>query len=285
MSGIQDSLVQENLSPLDRLADIADAMFERATKLDELVPEKIKEKDDASKTLKEMRNETFQGVVDVWGAVIALLPSSGFDQPTRKEMEIDGLKVISRCYHRLNQLEAAKQAITRAIDLGYTDGFISLGAISMDCEAYDEAETAFQSAIAKGVQLMRAHAGLGELYFKQGTLELKAQTDKHKAFFEKAEEQFLAAGKERFGEGYERAMELFDAIGWKEKALAFGERAAQYYEDNRIKYGDRLKGLSSRIRRMAGDERYDKFLSGLGRGLGSIMSGGVRNIEEEKDKK
>jgi tetratricopeptide (TPR) repeat protein len=277
--------MQDKPSPLDRLADIADAMFERATKLEDIVPSKKKEKDDVGKTILEMRDETFQDVIDVWQVLIDLLPSSGLDQPTRKELEIDGHKITSRCHHRLGQHDAAKQAITRAIDFGYSDGFISLGAIYMDSEEYDEAEIAFQSALAKEVQMMRAHAGLGELYFKLGTLELKGQTQKHKFYFEKAEEQFLAAGKERFGEGYERAMELFDAIGWKEKALSFGERATQYYENNRLKYGDRLKGLSQRIRKIAGDERYDKFLSGVGRGLGSIMSGGVRNIEIEGEKK
>jgi tetratricopeptide (TPR) repeat protein len=276
----------ENRTPFDRLVDIADAMFERATTLEGLAPSKKKEKDDTAKTLLEMRDETFRGVIEVWGVVIDLLPSSGLDQPSRKELEIDGHKVISRCYHRLDRHAEAKQAITKAIDLGYADGFISLGAICMDKNEFDEAETAFQSAIAKETQMMRAHAGLGELYFKQGTMALKAQSGDHKIYFEKAEEQFLSAGKERFGEGYERAMELFDAIGWKEKALSFGERAAQYYEDNRLKYGDRLKSISSRIRKIAGDERYDKFLSGVGRGIGSIMSGGVRNLgEEEEDKK
>ena len=275
----------ENLTPLERLVDIADAMFERATTLEGLAPPKKKEKDDISKTLTEIRDETFHGVIDVWRVIIDLLPSSGLDQPSRKELEIDGHKVISRCHHRLGGHEAAKQSITKAIDLGYADGFISLGAICLDAGEFDEAEIAFQSALAKDVQKMRAHAGLGEMYFKQGTLELKNQSGKHKAFFEKAEDQFLSAGKERFGEGYERAMELFDAIGWKEKALAFGEKAAHYYEDNRLKYGDRLKGLSSRIRKIAGDERYDKFLTGLGRGLGSIMSGGVRNIESDGEKK
>ena len=126
---------------------------------------------------------------------------------------------------------------------------------------------------------MRAHAGLGELYFKLGTEALKDNSDKHVEYFEKSEQEFMAAGRERFAEGYERAMELFETIGWKDKALAFGERAVRIYENNRIKYGDRLRSLSPRLRKIAGDERYERFLSSLGRGLGNIMGGGVR----EKD--
>ena len=72
-------------------------------------------------------------------------------------------------------------------------------------------------------------------------------------------------------------MELFETIGWKEKALAFGERAVNVYENNRIKYGDKLRNLSPRLRKIAGDERYERFLAGLGRGLGNIMGGGVRD--------
>jgi tetratricopeptide (TPR) repeat protein len=274
-----DTGALEKLSPVERLADIADAMFERAGTLDSITL--TKKNDEALQTIHEMRDEGFQGVINVWRVIIDLLPTCGLDQPNRKTLEMDGYKIISRCYHRLNNLEAAKQAITRAIDLGYADGFISLGAICMDCGHLDEAEKAFQSAIAKEVQLMRAHAGLGELYFKLGTDALTANTGKHALFFEKSEEQFLSAGKERFGEGYERAMELFETIGWRDKALAFGEKAAAFYDKNRVKYGDRLKTLSPRIRKIAGDDRYDRFLHGLGRGIGTIVSGGVRNIDKE----
>ena len=282
MTGEQETGA-DTRTPLDRLVDIADAIFERATKLEEVL--NTKKKNEHLEPIQEMKEETFKGVIDVWGVVIDLLPSSGLDQPTRKELEIDGHKIISRCYHRLGNFEAAKKAITQAIDLGYGDGFISLGAIAMDCEDYDEAEVAFQSAIAKDVQTMRAHAGLGELYFRLGTMALKDESDKHIHFFEKAEHEFLAAGKSRFGEGYERAMELFDTIGWKKQALAFGEKAAQFYEDNRLSYGDKLRTLSSRLHKIAGDERYDKFISGVGRSLGSIMSGGVRSLPESDEKK
>lgn len=274
-----DKTPMERLTPAERLVDIADAMFDRATALDGIVLNK--KNDEALQTIKDSRDETYQGVINVWRVIIDLLPTAGLDQPTRKELEVDGYKVISRCFHRLNNLEAAKQSMTRAIDLGYADGFISLGAIAMDCGDYDEAERAFQSAIAKDVQLMRAHAGLGELYFKLGTNALKEKSGKHTFYFEKSEVAFMSAGKERFGEGYERAMELFDTIGWKEKALVFGEKAAQMYDKNRLKYGDKLKNLSPRIRKIAGDDRYDRFLQGLGRGIGTIVGGGVRNIEKD----
>ncbi len=269
----------EKLPPVLKLVDIADAMFDRAVRLDGIIL--TKKNDEAQKTIFDTRDETYTGVINVWKVVIELLPTAGLDQKTRKELEIDGYKVISRCYHRMKNLEAARQAITKAIDLGYADGFISLGAINMDCEDYDEAEKSFLSAVAKGVQLMRAHAGLGELYFKLGTMSLNAKDGKHAQFFTKSEEQFLAAGKERFGEGYERAMELFETIGWKEQAIAFGEKAAAYYEKNRTKYGDKLKNLSPRIRKITGDERYEKILEGLGRGLGNLVGGGVRNTNKE----
>lgn len=270
----------EGRTPAERLADIADSMFERAAALDNITL-KNKKNDEAQQTIHDIRDETYQGVVNVWRIIIDLLPTTGLDQPLRKELEVDGYKIISRCFHRMGNLNAAKQAMTRAIDLGYSDGFVSLGAIAMDCGEYDEAEKAFESALNKGVQLMRAHAGLGELYFQLGTIALKEKKDTHTAYFEKSEEQFLAAGKERFAEGYERAMELFETIGWREKALTFGEKAAQYYEKNRTKYGDRLRNLSPRIRKIAGDDRYDRFLQGLGRGIGNIVGGGVRNIDKE----
>ena len=110
---------------------------------------------------------------------------------------------------------------------------------------------------------------------------MKAGNPNHTDYFEKSEEAFLSAGKERFGEGYERAMELFETIGWKDKALVFGEKAALFYEKNRTKYGDRLRNLSPRIRKIAGSDRYDRFLEGLGRGIGNIVGGGVRNNEKE----
>lgn len=273
----KDKNSEENLTHAERLADIADDMFERANKLDSI--SLGKKEDEAQQTIQETRDEIFNGVINVWCVIIDLLPVSDLGQVVKKELEIDGHKIISRCYHRLGNLEAAKQSIIRAIDLGYGDGFISLGAICMDADQTDDAEKAFQSAISKGVQEMRAHAGLGELYFRLGTEALKKKDDSSTAFFEKSEQEFLAAGKERFAEGYERAMELFETIGWKDKAMSFGEKAAHVYENNRLKYGDKLKHLSPRLRKIAGDERYERFLAGLGRGLGNIMGGGVRDKE------
>ena len=279
MNAPLDQSALDHLTPVERLVDIADAMFDRAVALDGI--SLTKKNDEALLTIHDTRDETYRGVIQVWRIAIDLLPSSGLEQPIRKELEVDGYKVISRCYHRLQDLDKARNAMIRAIDLGYPDGFISLGAIAMDCGDYDAAEKAFLSAIAKDVQLMRAHAGLGELYFKIGTDALNNKDPKHTEFFEKSEEQFLAAGKERFGEGYERAMELFETIGWKEKALSFGEKAAQYYDSHKNKYGDRLRTLSPKIRKIAGDDRYERFLKGLGRGIGNIVGGGVRNTNKE----
>jgi len=124
---------------------------------------------------------------------------------------------------------------------------------------------------------MRAHAGLGELYFKLGKDALKVEDKKYIEYFEKSENEFMAAGKERFTESYERAMDLFEAIGWKDKALSIGEKAAHYYLDNRLKYGDRLRGLDSRMRKLAGDERYDRVLDGISRRLGDILGGKDRD--------
>jgi tetratricopeptide (TPR) repeat protein len=265
----------EKRTHAERLVDIADAIFERATALDSITL--AKKNEESQQIIEDARDDGYQGVINVWHVIIDMLPTSGLDQPYRKELEIDGYKVISRCHHRLGDLDAAKQAIIQAIDLGYADGFISLGAINMDSENLDEAEKAFKTALSKDAQVTRAHAGLGEMYFKRGTNALKAGSQKQGAyFFEKSEQEFLAAGKERFAEGYERAMELFETIGWKDQAMAFGEKAIQIYENNRIKYGDRLRQLSPRLRKIAGDERYERFLAGLGRGIGTFVGGSVR---------
>ena len=133
--------------------------------------------------------------------------------------------------------------------------------------------------------IISGFGGQGTLFAGQVLAYAGMDSDKHVTFFEKAEEQFMAAGKERFAEGYERAMELFDTIGWKDKALSFGEKAAHFYENNRLKYGDRLRVLSPKIRKIAGDDRYDRFLEGLGRGLGSIVGGSVREDKDEDKSK
>ncbi len=279
MANLPDNNIEARLTPAERLVDIADAIFDRANKLEGITLSK--KNDEASQTIKETRDDAYGGCIAVWRVIIDILPTSSLDQPYRKELEVDGHKVISRCFHRLDRYDKAKQAITKAIDLGYAEGFISLGSICLDNGELEEAEQAFNSAIAKDAQVTRAHAGLGEVYFKMGARALKDKSDKHVPFFERAEEHFLLAGKERFAEGYERAMELFDTIGWKDKALSFGEKAAKFYEHNRLKYGDRLRILSPKIRAIAGDDRYDKLLDGLGRGLGSIIGGGVRDKTDE----
>lgn len=283
MANQPENKLEATLTPAERLVDIADAIFERAIKLDSITF--AKKHDEIAHSIKETRDDAFGGCIAVWRVIIDMLPTTGLDQPYRKELEVDGHKVISRCFHRLGSYEKAKQAITKAIDLGYAEGFISLGAICLDNNELDEAEQAFQSAIAKNAQATRAHTGLGEVYFKKGTQALKDKSDNHVAFFEQAEEHFLSAGKERFAEGYERAMELFDTIGWKDKALSFGEKAAKFYENNRLKYGDRLRVLSPKIRAIAGDDRYERLLDGLGRGLGSLIGGGVREKDDEPKNK
>ncbi len=261
--------------PVERLVDIADAVFERSTKLDGVELTKVEE--EAALTIKETRDEGFRGVIAIWRLILDMLPNSGLEYEVGNDLEIDAHKVISRCHHRLGNLEKASGAVTKAIDLGYLDGFISLGAIYMDMNDFKAAETAFQSALSKETQVMRAHAGLGELYFKLGTDKLREDDTKYHEYFEKSENEFMAAGKERFTESYERAMDLFEAIGWKDKALSIGEKAAHYYLENRLKYGDRLRGLDSRMRKLAGDERYDRVLDGISRRLGDILGGKDRD--------
>ncbi|MCP4605461.1 MAG: hypothetical protein GY847_33905 [Proteobacteria bacterium] len=262
-------------APVERLVDIADAVFDRATKLDGIKLEKSD--DEAAKSITETRDEGFFGVIAIWRLIVDMLPNSGLEYATRRDLEVDAYKVISRCYHCLKNMEKARHAIIKAIDLGYVDGFISLGAICIDTEEYEAAESAFRSALAKEAQVMRAHAGLGELYFTLGTNSIKDEDDKHAEYFEKSEEEFMAAGKERFTESYERAMDLFEMIGWKDKALSIGEKAVQYYSENRLRYGDRLLGLDSRMRKLAGDERYERILAGVGRKLGNLMGGKERD--------
>jgi tetratricopeptide (TPR) repeat protein len=260
----------DEASPIERLVAVADAAFARANALDGI---KLAKKDDeAARTIAEARDDAFAGCVQVWRVILQMLPTSELDAARRKELTRVAHKVKSRCHHRLGDLDAAKIAIAKAIDAGYHDGFISLGAIAMDLKQWEEAEAAFRSALAKGVQEMRAHAGLGELYFSMGTEKLKADPG-HTAFFVRAEEEFIAAGRERFAEGFERAMDLFETIGWKDRALTFGNRAKSFYEEHRASYGGKLRALDVRLRRLTGEERRDRIVEGVGRKLGEVLGG------------
>lgn len=254
---------------VDKLADIADAIFGRATKLDGI---RLTRRDEiAEQVIGETRDECFQGCMDVWKVIIEMLPSASIGQGRRRELEVDGHKIVSRCHHRLGSFREAQAAITKAIDLGYADGYISLGAILLDRRDYTAAESAFRTAIAKDVQVMRAHAGLGELYFAMGRVALKDDAD-HAEYFQKAEEHFIIAGRERFMEVYERAMDLFETIGWKERAREFGERAVNHYNEHRSTYAERLRHLDIRLRRLAGEDRHDRLLNGVGKKLGGLLS-------------
>ncbi len=272
----------EEQSALGRLVDVADAIFDRATKLDGI---KLGRRDDeAEQTIVQTRDDAFGGCIRVWKIILQMLPTAELDQPTRKELTIDAYKVISRCHHRLGNLEGAKRNITRAIDAGYADGFVSLGAICLDLNDYEGAETAFLSAINKDVQLPRAHAGLGELYFAMGTEALKKDPE-HTEYFVKAEEEFIEAGKERFTEGFDRAMDLFETLGFKDWALAIGRRAADFYGEHRSSYGEKLRALDGRLRKLAGDERYDRLVEGVGRRLGRVLGGrtGQEGLEASEE--
>ena len=259
----------EDLTPLDRLVMVADAIFERAIKLDSI--KLVKKDDEASQSIEETRDAAFGGCIQVWKVILLLLPTSGLDQPSRKDLEMGAYKVISRCFHRLQNLAAARKYITKGIDAGYNDGFISLGAICLDLGLHDEAESAFRTAIKKEVQETRAHAGLGELYFALGTEKLKTDP-KHSDFFSRAEEEFVIAGKERFTEGFDRAMDLFEAVGMKDKAISVGNRAAGFYGEHKARYGGKLRALNSRIRKLTGEDRHDRIVEEVGRKLRRLMS-------------
>jgi tetratricopeptide (TPR) repeat protein len=257
-------------APVERLVAVADAIFARAIALDGI--KLAKQDDEAARTIAETRDDAFAGCVQVWSVILAMLPTSELDAARRKELTRDAHKVKSRCHHRLGNLEAARVDIAKAIDAGYHDGFISLGAICMDLRQWEEAEAAFRSALAKGVQEMRAHAGLGELYFGMGTERLKTDP-KHTAYFVKAEEEFITAGRERFADGLERAMDLFETIGWRDKALSFGHKAKSFYEQHRASYGERLRSLDAKLRKLTGPERHDRIVEGVGRKLGEVLGG------------
>ncbi len=260
----------EDLTPLDRLVMVADAIFERAIKLDGI--KLARKNDEASQSIEETRDAAFGGCIQVWKVILLLLPTSGLEQPIRKELETSAYKVISRCFHRLDNLAAARKYIIKGIDAGYQDGFISLGAICLDLGLHDEAESAFKTAIKKEVQETRAHAGLGELYFAMGTESLKTDP-KHSDFFSMAEEEFVIAGKERFTEGFDRAMDLFEAVGMKDKAISVGKRAAMFYGEHKANYGGKLRSLNSRIRKLTGEGRHDRIVEGVGRKLGKVLGG------------
>ncbi|MCU0665167.1 MAG: tetratricopeptide repeat protein [Myxococcota bacterium] len=262
---------------VDKLADIADAIFGRATKLDGI---HLTRRDEAAEQIiSETRDECFQGCIEVWKVILEMLPSASLTQLRRRELEVDGHKVVSRCHHRLGSFKEAQASITKAIDLGYAEGYISLGAILLDRKDFKGAESAFRTAIAKNAQAMRAHAGLGELFFALGRVALKDDPT-HAEYFKKAEEHFVVAGKERFAETYERAMDLFETIGWRERAMEFGERAIKHYNEHRAHYADRLRNIDTRLRKLAGEERHDRLLNGVGRRLGDILSGGEREAKK-----
>jgi len=259
---------KEEQKPVERLVDVADAIFERATTLDGI--KLSKKQEEYTATIEETRDDAFSGCINCWRIVISLLPTSGIPQGEQLTLEIDAHKVISRCFQRLEKMGQAKTNIIKAIDKGYADGFVSLGAICLEMEDFEEAENALKSALAKNAQTMRAHAGLGELYFKMGT-EALSKDPEHKEFFLKAEEEFLAAGKERFTDGFERAMDLFGTIGWRDQALNFGQKALGYYSEHRHGYGERLRGLDQKLRKLAGDDRHEKIIEGVSRALGDVF--------------
>ena len=273
-----DAAGAEERTPLDRLVDIADAMFDRANKLDGI---KLgKREDEAAAQISETRDDAFGGCIQLWKVVLRMLPTSDLEQRARGELERDAYKVISRCYHRLGNLEGARRNIARAIDAGYADGFISLGAICLDLDDHDAAEAAFRSAIAKEAQLARAHAGLGELFYARGLEALKRDPE-HKDYFVLAEEEFIAAGKERFTDVFERAIDLFETVGLKDRALSIGERASAFYEEHRSSYGEKLRSLNARLRRLTGEERHERIVEGVGRRLGKVLGGAPEEEGED----
>jgi hypothetical protein len=105
-----------------------------------------------------------------------------------------------------------------------------------------------------------------------GTERLKTDP-RHTAYFLKAEEEFITAGKARFNDGFERAMDLFETLGWKEKAASIGEKAARFYAEHRGSYGEKLRTLDARLRKIAGEERHRRMVEGVGRKLGEVLGG------------
>jgi tetratricopeptide (TPR) repeat protein len=256
--------------PIEALAAVADEIFERASKLDGLA---LSKKDDGTASVvSETRDDAFRGCIRLWKIILRMLPTADLDQPTRHALEQDAYKIVSRCHHRLGNLEGARRNIARGIDAGYTDGFISLGAICLDLGDFEAAEDAFRSALGRGVQLARAHAGLGELYFTLGTRAPKGDP-KQLDYFSRSEEEFIAAGKERFTEGFDRALDLFETMGLRDRALRIGQRAAAFYGEHKGHYGQKLLSLNRRLRKIAGDQRHERIVGGVGRKLGRVLGG------------
>lgn len=256
--------------PIDELAAVADEIFDRATKLDGI--SLARKDDEAAATIAETRDDAFRGCIRLWKVILRMLPTADLDQPTRRALTQDACKVISRCHHRLGDLEGARRNIARAIDAGYADGFISLGAICLDLGDFDGAEAAFRSAIGQGVQAARAHAGLGEMYFALGSRVPKGD-DRQIDYFSRAEEEFIAAGRERFTEGFDRALDLFETMGLRDQALSIGQKAAVFYEEHKGHYGQKLLSLNRRLRKIAGDQRHERIVEGVGRKLGRVLGG------------
>ena len=75
-------------------------------------------------------------------------------------------------------------------------------------------------------------------------------------------------------------MELFETIGWRDKAASIGLKAAELYGKNRLKYGYQLRNLTLKFKSMTSDTRYEKVISGLGHKLGDIVGGKKRNPNE-----
>jgi len=260
----------EESRPIEALTEVADAIFERAIKLDGITL--ARKDDEAAATIGETRDDAFRGCIRLWKIILRMLPTADLDQPTRHSLEQDACKVISRCHHRLGNLDGARRNIARAIDAGYADGFISLGAICLDLGDFEGAEAAFRSALGQGVQAARAHAGLGEMYFALGTRAPK-DDPKQMEYFARAEEEFISAGKERFTEGFDRALYLFETMGLRERALSVGQKAAAYYEEHKSSYGQKLLSLNRRLRKIAGDQRHERIVEGVGRRLGRVLGG------------
>ncbi len=266
---------REERRPIELLVDVADSIFAWANTLDGITL--ARKDDEAATNILETRDDAFRGCIQLWTAIVRMLPTADLDQPSRHELERDAYKVISRCHHRLGDLEGARRDIARAIDAGHADGFISLGAICLDMEDFEAAETAFRSALGRGVQAARAHAGLGELYFKMGT-RAAGDDARQRDLFAQAEEEFIAAGKERFTEGFDRALDLFETMGLRDRAIRIGQKAAAFYGEHKAGYGEKLLALDRRLRKLAGDQRRDRIVGGVGRKLGRVL-GGERSEE------
>jgi hypothetical protein len=68
-------------------------------------------------------------------------------------------------------------------------------------------------------------------------------------------------------------MDLFETMGWRGRAMEIGERAAKFYSEHRSSYGEKLLALNTRIRRLAGEQRHERIVEGVGRKLGEVLGG------------